>query len=156
MKKILTLLTGIVFLVAILVTCNGRNAAGNDGDSKDSKTVTIYLKVLDLDGEMHLLMRDSNDTTYQVVDNLITEVNRGDIVKWKKDNPGSGILTINQIRPTKKKGLFLERAELVNDIHQIEIPDNAEPGIAKYVIVFTHTNGDIWFIDPYLKIPRPE
>ena len=54
MKKILTHLTGIVFVIAILV-------AGGCGPkpASDSSTVTIYLKAVKEDGEMRLKMYNS-------------------------------------------------------------------------------------------------
>ena len=43
MKKILTHLTGIVILITVLAA-GGCSPADNNGQSKDSKTVKIYLK----------------------------------------------------------------------------------------------------------------
>jgi hypothetical protein len=153
MKKILALLTGIVLLVAILVTCGGRTSI----EQKGPKQVTIYLKALELNGEMHLIMHDSNNPGDTVIDNLVTVVYPEDIVKWKKDVPHSGIRKINQIRSEKMEGFMFSRtAELENDSIEYPIPPNAEPGLVKYVIVFTDTDGNIWCIDPYLKIPPPQ
>ena len=72
MKKILTHLTGIVLLVAILFA-----GACNPGRDNDFKRVIIYLQAHEIGGEMHLKMYDSNDPTIVVVDTLQTEVRPG-------------------------------------------------------------------------------
>jgi hypothetical protein len=48
------------------------------------------------------------------------------------------------------------KEEFANDSIEAGISSDADPGLRKYVIIFTDTHNDIWCIDPYLKIPNTE
>jgi len=94
MKKILTFLTGIVFLITILIVGSCKKDANPDdknqkeairtlveGDTIDNpKRVKIYVKDTLIDGNMHLKMYDSNEPDTVVVDTL----HRNDQFQHKK------------------------------------------------------------------------
>ena len=148
MKKILTLLTGIVFLITILV------AGGcNPAKENDFKRVIIYLQAHETNVEKHLKMYDSNDKTIVVVDTLHTEVRPGTKVIWKlvKD---SGIEKAEKIGP-KIPGKIIDRDAtriLFTKKFKLKIPKNAEPGEEKYDIDFLDMESKPHSIDPYLRI----
>ena len=164
MKKILTHLTGIGFLLAILIagSCNRATTPkdGTDGNAgmavvkPDSTIITIFLKDREILGTMHLEMSDSKKPQCPVIDNLETLVYPGDSVIWKKAK-NSKIDEILHIRPVEKGGIiFPEEPTLDKSLFKIKIPENAIPGIEKYEIVFTVKNDTtIYTVDPYLKIP---
>ena len=166
MKKILTHLTGIVFVFSILVAggCgNGKKQNSSENEENvpkmvadDSTTVSIFLKEEEIDGSMHLLMFDSKKPECEVIDNLITDVNPGDTVYWKKAQK-SKIKDVKYIRPVKEDGkIFTEEATYDRDhiYHEYIIPGTAGPGTEKYEIGFTVQGYDtIFSIDPYLRIP---
>ncbi|RLA17532.1 MAG: hypothetical protein DRQ62_14855, partial [Gammaproteobacteria bacterium] len=94
MKKNLILLTGIVFLITILVAGSCSNGTkqnsspeeekGSTNVADDSTTVIVYLKERSIGGSMHLLMSDSRKPDCEVIDNLETEVYRGYTIIFKK------------------------------------------------------------------------
>jgi len=157
MKKNLTFLTGIVFLITILVAGGCESATTNDDSngSKDLKRVTIYLQAHEIDEEMHLKMYDSNDLDKVVVDTLHTVVQPGTKVIWKlvKD---SGIEKVEKIGPTNEGEIIIEDATKIifTKRFKLKIPKNATPGEDEYDIDFKAEDGKTWKIDPYLKIPR--
>ena len=149
MKKILTLQTGIVFLITILIAGGCSNGNKLDNTTK----VEIYVKAKEQDGRMHLEMYNAKHPDKKVVDSLYTDVLPGYTVIWKKVDQ-SGIKKVNHIRPIKENGkIFSEDAREVKDLYQLIIPPDATPGIEKYEIVFTDKDGITWCIDPYLRIP---
>jgi len=175
MKKILTHLTGIVFLITILVagSCK-RSTQPNDTATEengsrevqkqaivaedDPTKVEIYLREIKIGGSMHLLMSDSRRPKYEVIDGLITDVNRGDSVIFMKGK-NSRIRGVEDIR-------LLEEDFNINEIkievegkvyYKLKIDSNASPNdtLVKYVIDFTVKDhkDTIYTIDPYLRIP---
>lgn len=165
MKKILTLLTGIVFIITILVAggcgnADRQNKAASTGDDPgvtetDTTRVEIYLKAILLDGSMHLEMYDSKKPKCEVVDNLVTVVYPGYTVSWKKATD-SEIDEVLYIRPVKENGgIFPEDAMEDKGLFKLIIPPNAPyDSIEKYEIVFkAKKDTTTWIIDPYLRIP---
>ena len=166
MKKNLTHLTGIVFLITILVAGGCSNPADDNGKEETPqevagldeipKKVTIYLKAIKIKGEKHLEMYDSNNPDIVVVDSLVTLVNPGDTVVWEIISYWR-MKKITKIgRPTK--GEIIDKdAEPIPDSKNFSliIPEDAPVPSEKekYDIEFKGWFGKIWPIDPYLKIP---
>jgi hypothetical protein len=153
MKKNLILLTGIVFLITILAAggCN------NDDRPIGSKKVTIYLKAVEIKGEKHLEMYDSNDTTIVVVDTLHTDVQDSTEVTWKLVDD-SGIRKIMKISPKNGPGDIIPGPAtgfLSPKKKKLKIPGNQKPDTEEaYNIKFKDTDGEKWVIDPFLRIPK--
>ena len=156
MKKILILLTGIVFVITILAA-GGCSPASNHDPSKGLEEVTIYLKVDEKDGEMRLKMYDSNKPDSIVVDDLYTDVKDSTKVIWALADQ-SGIRRIKKIGPKKPGGqIIIEDASgiFLTKKKKLKIPDNQTPGNEEaYYIKFKDTDGNTWTIDPYLRIPK--
>jgi hypothetical protein len=153
MKKNLTLLTGIVFLITILLA-----GACSPAKGKEPKKVKIYVQAYEKDGKMHLKMYDSNDPSIVVIDTLHTKVWPGTKVIWKlvKD---SGIKKLEKIGPKAPGRVINKDAKKIPGTKkfQFKIPDNAPDNTEdKYDIKFTDKNGDSYTIDPYLRIPRKQ
>ena len=157
MKKNLTHLTGIVFLITILAAgcCRDGNKQNSSAIAEnDSTEVEIYLKATLIDGRMHLKMYNGKDSLNPIVDSLYTDVQPGYTVIWKKAKE-SEIKKVNDIRPIEENGkIFSEDAIEVRSLYQYKIPFDAPPGIEKYEIVFTDKDDNTWCIDPYLRIPH--
>ncbi len=160
MKKILTLLTGIVFLITILAAGGCRN--GNKQNEailvENDSTRVVYLKDTLIDGRMHLEMYNEKHPDKKEIDTLTTDVRPGYTVIWKHAHK-SKIKKVNHIRPLnliKENGkIFSKEAEEVESksLYTYEIPSTAKPGKEKYEIIFKDKNDDFWCIDPYLRIP---
>jgi len=150
MKKILTP-TVIVFLITLLF------AGGcSSPQPLTPAKITIYLKVIEINGEKHLEMYDSYDITNAVVDTLTTDVWPKDKVIWVPLD-GGGIKKIKKIGP-EKKGKIIDkdaRKMLFSKKFKLKIPKDAPIPSAKekYDIVFEDKDGTTWPIDPYLRIP---
>lgn len=179
MKKILTHLTGIGFLIAILIAgacSSGVKQNSTEEEKKGVSTLTpppnnkhIYLKDSLLnDGTMHLFMGDKKSECGVIDDHLIV-AKRGHTVKWKNAD-GSKINEIMYIRPVGDTAFFgavpeiettgvssSEVFEVNNGVHRLVIPESAPlDTLVKYEIAFTVEDDDtIYVIDPYLKIPPP-
>lgn len=164
MKRNLIVLTGIVFVLAVLVAvgCNTRpNPESQTPEEKvepkllpDSKDVDIYLKEKLIEGRMHLEMYDTRDTTKIIVDNLETLVHPGSTVKWKKAT-GSEIDEVNDIHLIDADSTFTISRDTIGLMRSqtLTIPISADTGTIKYEIVFTVKHGGgTWCIDPYLRI----
>lgn len=182
MKKILTHLTGIVFLITILAAggCNSNNKQ-NDQTAKiadseqvvapakvqaDSTKVEIFLKEIKINGIVHLEMYDSKKEECKVIDSHLIVVRPGYTVKWK-NTPGSEIDDIIQIRTVGGDGTFFGALPEIDSTEvdstklfrmgtlKLEIPESATPDtLIKYKIVFTlKKDSNIYTIDPYLEIP---
>lgn len=165
MKKILTHLTGIVFVITILVAggCkqgtkdNAEATAGNEPKAlaADSKDVDIFLKdTLWIDGRVHLEMYDSRDTHKKKVDSLETVVYRGSTVTWKKAT-NSNIQEVHDIRLIEADSIFSLSKDSIGlmSLFKLEILKDAKLDTIKYEIVFTvGDGGGTWCIDPYLRI----
>ena len=65
--------------------------------------VIIYLSFVERNDKMHLHLRDSNRICGD--DAIVTEVSRGDVIIWKKDNH-SGINKITDLEFEKSRNLF--------------------------------------------------
>jgi len=122
MKKNLTFLTGIVFLIALLVaggcsTSPKTDTSGETGtdtettnhelhdEKEDSTKVDIFLRAIEIDGTMHLQMFDDKKAPCPVVDGLLTEVYAGYTLRWKKATD-SNIHKITKIRAVRNPGDF--------------------------------------------------
>ena len=174
MKKILTHLTGIVFLITILIAGGCGSATENDSQTftdptvpkvptvttdqtvpDEVDTVTIYLvKAFEENGKKHLKMFDSNDPNIVVVDTLlVTDVKPGTKVIWTFLE-GSGIEKLKKIGPEKTDAIIIRDAKkiLFKKDFQLKIPNSAKPGQEKYDIVFEDEDGNTVPIDPYLRI----
>jgi len=170
MKKILTFLTGIVFLITILIVGSCKKDANPDdknqkeairtlveGDTIDNpKRVKIYVKDTLIDGNMHLKMYDSNEPDTVVVDTLHTWVLPKMKVIWKID-PESRIERIETISSsTKSRNIFHTDAKerFFHRGLKLRLLDGIKGKEEKYDIVITDKDGKTWPpIDPYLKIP---
>ncbi len=161
MKKNLTFLTGIVFLITILAAsgCSkGKSIELNDVVIiKDSTKVKIHLKDTLIDGEKHLVMYDSNDPENVAVDSLYTWVAHGMKVIWKFDRQ-SGIKRIHKIGSSKEaRDIFKEdaRKRFLCKSFKLKIPADAKwESTEEYDIEYEVKDGNIYKIDPYLRV-RP-
>ena len=179
MKRNLIVLTGIVFVISILIAVGCQQPKQTDSTEGETEltfgyinpsllasdsTVEISLKDTLIDGRYHIFMYDSNDSTIQVVDNLYTDVEPGWTVYWI-NAPGSNIKEILNIRPVLENGvLFTEEAEEIElfdkKLYKYKVPDEITPPVTeKYEIVFTvkiqegeEEKESTWCIDPYLRI----
>lgn len=153
MKKILKFLTGIVFILAILVACSYSEAV--TPLEEGPKKVTIHVKAVKIDGKKHLEMYDSNKPELIVIDTLETVVNPGDTVVWKIDY-GWRIRKIEKIGPQNPGNIFNRDAELIPGTRdfRIIIPEDAQAGREKYDIYSKGWLMSPWGIDPYLKLPE--
>jgi hypothetical protein len=160
MKKNLLLLTGIVFVITILVS----GGCKRDTQPKVTPTadkgiqqvrdpkVFISLKAISIEGEVHLLMSDSKNPDCEVIDNLITVVYAEDTVIWKK-GPNSNIRTIDQIILHEGHGFSSEFFIVDDSLIALQIPSIVRGDTIKYDIVFTHRHDvETDTIDPYLRI----
>ena len=161
MKKILTLLTGIVFLITILIAGGCKSAGDNDQPILLRGEVTIYLmEAFEKNGKKHLRMYDSNNPDIIVVDTLETLVKPGTKVIWVALDE-SGIEKLKKIGPKQRGDIIRKDAAgflytLFTKKKKLKIPDNAPipSEREKYDIKFKYKDGKTWTIDPYLKIPR--
>jgi len=166
MKKILTHLTGIVFLITILIA-GGFTSADNPCEPTEyPEIVTIYLKAYEVDGEMKLKMYDSKNEKPIVAEDHVAEVGPETRVVWRRANE-SGIRTIKKAGPKESEigPIFPGDATtiLLNKRRRIRVPDNApvpsrgEEGIRQeYEIKFKDKKYNReWTTDPYLEIPPP-
>ena len=155
MKKILTHLTGIVFLITILAAGGCNPEGNNDKPTRDLKKVTIYLMIaFEENGVKHLKMFDSNDPNNVVVDTLlVTDVKPGTKVIWTFLE-GSGIEKLKKIGPKKYDKIIIRDAKkiLFKKDFKLKIPRSAKPGQEKYDIEFEDEDGNTVPIDPYLRI----
>ena len=180
MKKNLVLLTGIVFVLTILLAGSCKNGKKNKGTEpaenssepvedvmafadNDTTKVYIYLENILEDGRQRLLMHDSKKPHDVVLDSLETVVNPGDTVIFKKAQK-SDVRKVINIRLVKE--LFeISGEDLSKDVREdsglymIIINSNAQDSITvKYEIDFTVKldHPTIHTIDPYLKIPKQQ
>jgi len=160
MKKILTHLTGIVFLLAILVagSCQDGKTTNDPTNPENETTKVIKVQEILIDGRMHLEMWNEENPKCVVIDALTTYVNRGNTVRWEKAD-GAKLQSILQIRPVKEGGTIIPKGVRAEDEGMtsisFKVPAGAKPGIEKYEIIFMDEAGGIWIIDPYLKLPPP-
>ena len=180
MKKNLTFLTGIVFVITILIAGACGSAPENDSQTfadpavetdpivqtvpEEVDTVIIYLvEAFEENGTKHLRMYDSHYPENRVVDNLETFVWPGTVVIWVALND-SGIKKLKKISPkdsNSNRNIMHKDAAgffytLFTGKKKHIVPDNApRPSeIEGYLIKFKHEDGGSpWEIDPYLKIP---
>lgn len=168
MKNTLTLLAGIVFLIAILAAsgCNRGSKSNRETESEgqmkavtiDTTQVDVVMEEIMIGGEMHLKMFDSKHSDVYVIDGLLTTVYRGYTVKWKKAKD-SNISDVISITPKEDPfNIFPKEGAIGPDgndrdyYKKIVIPDSAKPGIIKYIIKFT-VGVDTITVDPYLEFP---
>jgi hypothetical protein len=156
MKKIFTLLTGIVFLIAILVA-GGCKSANDQKSPNDLKKVTIYLRSIEINGEKHLSLCDLKGVP--VIDSLKTDVDAGTIVIWRLER-ASGIKSISKIyRSTEKQKIFKTdpQKKLFSKKFQLIVPDDVKRGtkeyLEEYTIEYTDEENTNWKIDPFLRVP---
>lgn len=167
MKRNLLLLTGIVFVIAVLASggCNNppeKNASDKAGiiaeDTKDDSTkVDVFLKAVEIDGSMHLEMYHEKKPECPVIDGLYTVVYGGYTVTWRKAD--NSIKEVTDIRPVDDPGKIfgnLRRDIGPDDFWELVIPDDPDPDTIKYEIDFTirEDKDTTYTIDPYLRIPK--
>lgn len=151
MKKIFTLLTGILLLVAILIA-GGCHRLTNAENKKGPKDVTIHLKSVKKNGEKHLKLSDSNGNV--AIDHLITNVIPGTTVIWKP-TIFSRIDNIERIYSSKGKIIFVNDAKRQGsgNVFKLKVPDVVAPGtMEEYIILYTSKDGSRVEIDPYIRI----
>ena len=168
MKKIHTHLTGIVFVITLLVAVSCQNgqkpkdteeAQNNQPqESSDRSDSDIFLKAIKIDGIVHLEMydtkKDTKKDTCKVIDNLLTVVYRGKTVRWKgvKDSNIEEVIAINLIGAAPELQISDDKLD-DETLFKLEIPGNANLDTIKYDIVFITTwDTDTTTIDPYLRI----
>lgn len=163
MKKILTHLTGIAMVLAILLagSCKPspqpsdtpKNEDEPEGAMATSTTVEVFLKAVLIDEEIHLEMYDSNNSGCIAIDGLITDVDPGYDVKWKKA-PNSNIRTIDKITFPKGHRISSQISLSSDSIFTLKVPSDIESDTIKYDIEFTTVKDGTHTIDPYLRIER--
>ncbi len=171
MKKNLILLTGIVFLITVLLAgaCNTSTKQQESSEEEnglteaakaliaadESTTVRIFLKDTLIDGSMHLQMYDSKQTKCGVIDNLVTVVFPGDIVIFDKAQK-SKVNEVTDIRQVEQVFDFLSGSFRPDSgLYVLRIhPDTPMDTTIKYEIDFQIKKDTTYTIDPYLKIPK--
>jgi hypothetical protein len=180
MKKLLTFLTGIVSIIAILVICGGSNGNKHNGSaySANDSIVEVWLKDTLIGGRIHLemynLKKPYKIPGKKVIDHLVTVVDSGYTVIFKNAQK-SNITKVHNMRPAVGyEDIFTEVDSfnmLVDSINlnsrglfKLKI-DTAIPDIiVKYEILLTvkrkigndeKEKKTTWCIDPYLRIPPP-
>ena len=177
MKKIHTHLTGIAFLIAIVIvgSCNSTvkpdEAEKSNNDLLDSlllasKKINITCKAVEAeDGSLQFIMSDKDDIIVATIDpedslkfvaELKTEVKakKRVIWQWAKSSQVEEFLVISpketggNIMPGDAEPLEKESRKKF----KYDIPDDAKEGEEKYIIQFIWKD-DTVTIDPYLEIP---
>ena len=156
MKKAFTYLTGIVFIITILIASGSTPAVDPDKPSENLKKVEIFLKVYIKDGEKHLEMYDSNNPDNIVIDDLNTVVEPGTKVVWRRAKD-SGIRSIRKVSPIDPGVIFTgdARTILFNKRFRTRIPEGEvkRDTKEKYIIVFLDKKDkEETPIDPYLRV----
>lgn len=159
MKKVLTHLTGIVFVITMLVAGSCKRdtqpkvkpIAENGIQQERDPKVTISLKAIYVEEEVHLEMSDSKKPKCTVIDGLVTVVFPGDTVIWKK---GSNIQSIDSINLHIDYGFSRNFFTVDDSLIALQIPSTEiDDSIIKYDIKFTlKKDGGTHTIDPYLRI----
>jgi len=164
MKKNLTFLTGIVFVITILLACgsspandNGKEEAPQKlaGLDEIPKKVIITIEAIKIGGVKRLVMYDSNNPDIVVVDNLETIVNPGDTVCWEIVSSWK-LKKIEKIGPKTYGNIINKDAEPIpgTKSYRLIIPENAPWDTKeKYDIECKGWIGKAWPIDPYLRVP---
>lgn len=148
MKSTFTLLAGIVFLTAISIS-----GCSNSSNSRELKKVYIFIASVEINGVIHLKLRDSNGNS--AIDTLCTTVHPGEKVIWKKEKD-SGLKRITDIKSIGSHNIFIEkpRKKFFKDEHYMDILKDAN-GKEEYAIGFKLKDNSSHIIDPYLRIPPP-
>jgi plastocyanin len=179
MKMFLTLLTGIVFVITILVAagCNQVNKEVTTEDQEatltesdfeseilaaDETKVWITLQDTSIGCKKHLIMQNvtHDKRSKKVIDTLETLVYPGDTVRWVKAKRAE-LNRVHQVRildsspwDTSDSCLAGEEIETLRGPYiEFVIPSDADSGIVKYEIIFQDKDKNYWYIDPQLKIP---
>jgi hypothetical protein len=159
MKKLHAILAGIVFIIAIPFPSSCQNSNKQSGSPKEANDSTrvVYLKDTLIDGRMHLEMYNEKKPDKKVIDHLVTVVNPGYTVIFKKAHK-SNIKKVHNMRPVEGyANIFMEVDSLKRGLFELEIyPDAPYDIIVKYEIMFTvkgTTKETTWLIDPFLRIP---
>ena len=157
MKKLHTILAGIVFLITILAAgaCKKKPEQMGEVAAANDTAVVLFLKDRSIHGSMHLEMSDSRKPDCVVIDNLETEVFPGDSVIFrhaKKSNIDEVIDISLEIEDVK---IFSESDSKVSYLYLLIIDSLAPTDtIIKYDIVFKVKHDTTTYtIDPYLRIP---
>lgn len=170
MKKNLTILTGIVLLISLLIAFGCRSKEKEEEKEEaieieviSEANVTIFLNaaVEREHNRKHLEMYNSYNPDSLVVDSLVTGVKSGEIIIWDR-KPGNGIKRVIHVRPVLENGILMPEAakEMSYEkkkVFMIKIPVVPNDTIIeKYEIVFEDDDNNTWCIDPYLRIPPPK
>jgi hypothetical protein len=120
------------------------------------KTVTIYLRSVEINKKNHLAMFDSNRNSD--IDNLITVAPSGGRVIWKLDCL-SGIRSITKIySKTGKKNVFINdpvKLLLCKGFKLLLPIVKGEQEEEEYTIEYVLCDGNKMKIDPMIRIPPP-
>ena len=156
MKNILSHLTGIVFLITILVTggCGSQTSEDDPNVSgEELKKVVIEVRIYEVDGKKYLKLFESDKPESIEIDSLhVADVMPGTKVVWKRAND-SGIRKFKRIGPVKPGKILPEDAStmLLNKRYRATVPNiEIEPGTKEeYIIVFVSKDGETIERDPY-------
>ena len=156
MKKAYFLLTGIVFIITMLIASGSSPIVDPDKPIENIKKVEIFLKVFIKDGEKHLEMYDSNNPDNIVIDDLYTVVEPGTKVVWRRAKD-SGIRSIRKVNPIDPGEIFTRDARtiLLYKRFRTRIPEGEikRDKKEKYIIVFLDKKDKEEIpIDPYLRV----
>ena len=164
MKKNLSLLTGIVFLITILTAgaCGKKPEQKGKAATSDDSTVVVYLKDTLKDGRIHLAMYNEKKSDSIVIDSLTTVVYPGYHVVFYNAKK-SKIKKVHNMRPAEGQAdIFTEVDSLYRKgLFELEIYSDAPDSTKiKYEIIFTVKElkdgvekETTWYIDPFLRIP---
>jgi len=159
MKKNLTLLTGLVFALTVLIAIGCSNKNGEPTDESSPEKVKIRIGTVRENGEKLIKMKDTNGkkATGDDLKYLITDCKRNTTkeVVWNI-NLFSGIREIIEINPiTTTRIIFQNDPQIISSKRFIlNLPDDLGSGEIqeKYEIKLRLRDTTI-LIDPHLRIP---
>lgn len=156
MKKTLTLLTGMLSLIAILLAGGCSTPDDPDHSTRYPDKVTIYLKTDGNGMDMKLLMSDSRDGDGIDANQHVAVVGPDTKVVWMRAT-NSGIKKFTRIGPAQDGDIFPEDAStiLFKKRYRHRVPDKeiAAGSQQKYDIQYVpQGTNEEKSVDPYLRI----
>ena len=168
MKKTLTHLTGIVFLIAILAAagCSSEETTPSEPQDKDAEIslVFIYCKAVEKEGELHFTMWDlSKDTIVsthsskdpvELINKLVTKVEPGDLVFWQWSRK-SEVTEFVKVAPKTPGNIMPGDAKPADEFKKayLRVPNGVQRNQQESYYIEFIWKGDTVKVDPHLRVP---